>query len=80
LDIPVGPGVTEIYDEKELLNSLALLIQNNHHVNRWFLKIDNESNSRGLAWIQLDNWKSMQSVIQNNNDITMIKNLLQANL
>ncbi len=73
----MGPGVTEIYDEKELLNSLALLIQNNHHVSRWFLKIDNESHSRGLAVLQVDNWKAMKIVLQSSNDMSSIKQLLQ---
>jgi hypothetical protein len=56
LDIPVSPGVTEIYDEKELMNSLALLIQNNNHVDRWLLKIDNEGGGRGIAYLNIQAW------------------------
>ena len=52
----MSPGVTEIYDEKELMNSLALLIQNNNHVDRWLLKIDNEGGGRGIAYLNIQAW------------------------
>ena len=76
LEIPVSPGVTEIYDEKELINSLALLIQNNNHVDRWMLKIDNETNSRGIAYLEIKSWKQLWAVLQTSNDIVTIKQLL----
>lgn len=47
------PGAYEIYDEKELINTLAILITNNPTVELWLLKIDDECQGRGIASIEL---------------------------
>lgn len=52
-DIPCPPGAYEIYDEKELLNSLTILIANNVNINNWIFKIDDEFNGRGIAWFSV---------------------------
>lgn len=44
LEIPTSPGTYEIYDEKEFVNSLALLIANNLNIDNWIFKIDDEFN------------------------------------
>lgn len=64
LEIPVSPGVTEIYDEKEMINSLALLIQSNSEIKKWIFKIDNETGGRGIAYLDLNKWKAMNQLIE----------------
>lgn len=53
LQIPTAPGAFEIYDEKELINTLAVLITNNPAVPTWLLKIDDESQGRGIAFLHV---------------------------
>ncbi len=45
-DIPIPPGAYELYDEREIINSLTILIYNNLQIKTWILKIDDESNGR----------------------------------
>lgn len=54
IDIPCPPGAYEIYDEKELINSLTILIANNLNINNWVFKIDDEFNGRGIAWFSVN--------------------------
>ena len=53
-EIPCPPGAYEIYDEKELINSLTILIANNITINNWIFKIDDEFNGRGIAWFSVN--------------------------
>lgn len=53
-EIPCPPGAYEIYDEKELINSLTILIANNIGINTWIFKIDDEFNGRGIAWFSVN--------------------------
>jgi len=53
-EIPCPPGAYEIYDEKELINSLTILIANNININTWIFKIDDEFNGRGIAWFSVN--------------------------
>ena len=53
-DIPCPPGAYEIYDEKELINSLTILIANNVNINTWVFKIDDEFNGRGISWFSVN--------------------------
>ncbi len=53
-DIPCPPGAYEIYDEKELINSLTILIANNLNINTWVFKIDDEFNGRGISWFSVN--------------------------
>ena len=49
LEIPTSPGSYEIYDEKEFINSLSMLIANNLQIEIWLFKIDDEFHGRGIA-------------------------------
>jgi len=50
-DVPVAPGAHDIYDEADLLAYLSRLIVEHLSVQRWLLKIDNESGGRGVAML-----------------------------
>ena len=56
-DIPIPPGSFDIYDEKEFLLTLTKLIAYNLDVSQWVFKIDDEVNSRGLAFLDINNIK-----------------------
>jgi hypothetical protein len=56
-DIPTPTGAFEIYDEKEFYNTLSVLISNNINTNIWVLKIDDEFNGRGIAYLDVSNLK-----------------------
>jgi hypothetical protein len=53
-DIPTPPGAFEIYEEKEFINTLAILILNNIKIDTWIFKVDDENNSRGIAYLNVD--------------------------
>jgi hypothetical protein len=46
--------VSSIFSEKELINTLALLIYKNQETKRWYLKIDDEFASRGIAYFNVN--------------------------
>lgn len=52
--MPVPPGAFEIFDEKEFINTLAILIVNNLSVDTWLLKIDDENLGRGIAYFHVN--------------------------
>jgi len=52
--VPTAPGAFEIYEEKELINTLAILILNNIRIDTWILKIEDETSSRGVAYFEVD--------------------------
>jgi hypothetical protein len=56
-DIPTPTGAFEIYDEKEFFNTLSVLIANNINISTWVLKIDDEMNCRGIAYVDVSNLK-----------------------
>lgn len=51
--IGVLPYSIDIYNENSFLNELTNLVYRYPYVKRWVLKIDNESSSRGLAYIDV---------------------------
>lgn len=53
-ELPTPPGAFEIYEEKEFVNTLAILILNNIRIDTWLFKIDDETNSRGIAYLNVD--------------------------
>jgi hypothetical protein len=53
-EIPTPPGAFEIYDEKEFFNTLSILIVNNLRVETWIFKIDDENQSRGIAYFNIN--------------------------
>ncbi|CAK0790645.1 unnamed protein product, partial [Prorocentrum cordatum] len=52
-ELPTGPWAVDIYDEDELLSSLAGMIVRHPDVQVWLLKIDDERDGRGLAYVDL---------------------------
>ncbi|KRX03040.1 hypothetical protein PPERSA_08115 [Pseudocohnilembus persalinus] len=52
--VPTAPGASEIYDEKEFFNTLAILIMNNLSIEQWLLKIDDETQGRGIAYFYVE--------------------------
>jgi hypothetical protein len=60
--------VSSIFSEKELINTLALLIYKNQHTKRWFFKIDDEFSSRGLAYFNVNSINLLKKLNQENND------------
>lgn len=49
LHMPLPKGGFDIYNLEELVNTLAILIYTNPAVPRWFLKVDDEVEGRGIA-------------------------------
>ncbi|CAD8077422.1 unnamed protein product [Paramecium primaurelia] len=53
LQMPQPPTIRNIYDEKELINSLSVLIIKNPNINTWIIKVDDEQQGRGIAWLEV---------------------------
>ena len=75
-DIPTPPGAYEIYEEKEFINTLAILILNNIKIDIWIFKIDDESNSRGIAYLPIDNIAFLKNLRKMNISIEINQDLL----
>jgi IQ domain-containing protein H len=58
-DVPTPVSQVDIYDESEMLMSLAKLIVANLYVHTWVFKIDDEFNGRGIAILNLDSVKAL---------------------
>ncbi len=71
-NIPFPISAWDIQTESEFYETLADLIQKYMHVNVWLFKINNETNGRGIAHLQLDKIKSFIDLKKekNNNSIT----------
>ena len=85
LNIPTPIGALEIYDETEFINTLTVLIANNKDVNTWILKIDDEFQGRGIAYINIDSIVPLYEVLHkstviDHHLILAIKNILTASL
>ena len=64
IEVPTAPSSYEIYDEREFVNSLTLLIVNNPSIKRWVFKIDDEFAGRGIAFINLLEVKGMKQLLK----------------
>ena len=64
IEVPTAPSSYEIYDEREFVNSLTLLIVNNPTIKRWIFKIDDEFGGRGIAFINLHEVKGMKTILK----------------
>jgi len=60
--VPIPPGAFEIYDEKEFINTLAILIVNNLSVENWIFKMDDENLGRGLAYLDVNSIKYLRQI------------------
>ncbi|EGR31111.1 IQ calmodulin-binding motif family protein, putative, partial [Ichthyophthirius multifiliis] len=75
-DVPTPPGAFEIYEEKEFINTLAILILNNIKIDTWLFKIDDEINSRGIAYLTVDNISFIKNLRKINATIEINQDLL----
>ena len=57
--MPTPIAAYDIYDRQEFNISLARLIANNLFVNTWIFKIDDESNGRGHASLNVESVKTI---------------------
>lgn len=64
--MPMAPGSYDIYDEKETLLTLTKLIAYNPGIDTWLLKISNETNSRGIAYLNVSTIKSIKDFMKAN--------------
>lgn len=46
-------SVLSVFSEKELINALSILIYRNQEIKVWYLKIEDEIHSRGLAYLNI---------------------------
>lgn len=53
-EVPIPPGEFDIFKTQHLFESLAQLIIDNLQVSRWLIKIDDEMEGRGIAYIDID--------------------------
>lgn len=56
-----------MYDYGEFLNTFSVLIVKNPEVMTWVLKIDDEFEGRGLAYIDLNKSKVISSLLKKSN-------------
>lgn len=63
-ELPAGPWAVDIYDEDELYASLSELVVRHPEVRYWVFKIDDERNSRGHAYIDLAQLRSVADVLR----------------
>lgn len=61
-EVPTAPAAYEIYEEKEFINTLAILILNNIRIDTWVFKIDDETCSRGIAFFEVDSIPFLKSL------------------
>jgi len=59
--MPVPKGGYDIYNMEELINTLAILIYSNPRTLRWFLKIDDETEGRGLGILNINSFVAIRT-------------------
>jgi len=62
--VNVPPGAHDLYDEDDLIGSLAHLIAHNLDVQRWVFKVDDEFGGRGHASLLTADLPSYQSMLR----------------
>merc|ERR1719487_1510185 len=63
-ELPAGPWAVDIYDEDEFYTSLADLVVRHPEVRHWVFKIDDERNSRGHAYVDLAQLRSVAELLR----------------
>mmetsp|Transcript_157923 Transcript_157923/g.291087 ORF Transcript_157923/g.291087 Transcript_157923/m.291087 type:complete len:1101 (-) Transcript_157923:39-3341(-) len=63
-ELPVGPWAVDIYDEDEFYASLADLVVRHPEVRHWVFKIDDERGSRGHAYLDLAQLRSITELLR----------------
>lgn len=61
LNMPICKGAYDIYNMEELINTLAILIYTYPEKQRWWLKIDNEIEGRGLAIVNIQAFAAIRT-------------------
>lgn len=64
-DLPAGPWAVDVYDEDEFYASLSDLVLRHPEVRHWVFKIDDERNSRGHAYVDLAQLRSVAELLRN---------------
>eukprot|EP00928_Gymnodinium_smaydae_P021585 TRINITY_DN18446_c0_g1_i2.p1 TRINITY_DN18446_c0_g1~~TRINITY_DN18446_c0_g1_i2.p1 ORF type:complete len:1145 (+),score=244.00 TRINITY_DN18446_c0_g1_i2:211-3645(+) len=62
--VPIGPWSVDIYDEDEFYTSLATLLVRHPHIRTWVFKIDDERDSRGHAYVDLQKMKEVMDALR----------------
>lgn len=77
LQLPQPQGVCDMYDLPDLIEKLAFLITDNPGVSKWVFKIDDDTHSRGIAYLSLAKWPQMQLVSR---QVLLVKGILEQGL
>lgn len=59
--LPVAPYSCNIHKSEEIVTRLAQLILDNLHIDKWVFKINEETQGRGLAYLDLNTIKAFKS-------------------
>jgi hypothetical protein len=63
-ELPAGPWAVDIYDEDEFYASLSDLVVRHPEVRHWVFKIDDERSSRGHAYVDLAQLRSVAELLR----------------
>jgi len=63
-ELPAGPWAVDIYDEDEFYTSLADMVVRHPEVRYWVFKIDDERSSRGHAYVDLAQLRSVAELLR----------------
>ena len=75
--MPTPVSSVDIYDEQEMMLSLAKLIASNLYVHTWIFKIDDEFNGRGIAYLNIDHVKSLSALRKRPQSEQLVEQILE---
>lgn len=64
LCIETLPSAMEMYDYGEFLNTFSVLIVKNPTIQSWVMKIDDEIQGRGIAYVDFRGSKYLKSILR----------------
>lgn len=64
-ELPAGPWAVDIHSEDEFYTSLSSLVVRHPEVRHWVFKIDDERSSRGHAYVDLAQLRSVAELLRN---------------
>merc|ERR1719240_1820194 len=62
-NLPMGPWAVDIYDEHEFYTSLTCLITANPQIHTWLFKLDDERESRGHVYLDIEQIKGLVGML-----------------